>query len=318
MKKSFLPSTNTKTEKNTISITTYRAFFIALLLAKQPHSINEIIDKLKGNNILKYSCHKDTITNSINSLREAGFDIEKPKRSNNYNYILKSHPFKHKLTVDNTEMLTIIRNSLYHFNNYETILNVNSLINEIEAVTDNEEVKEIFSQTNILKNINFTLLADILNHCAEQTTAKIVYNSPINGNEELKIKPLKVVFENNRLYLWLYSYKYAEPSYLRIDKISSITKLQDDKSDISEKILNKVIYELTGEAAEKFLPLKNEIVIEKQLNKIIVQAEVINKFNFFQRIICFESECKIISPQNTIDEFKKHLDSILEIYENEH
>ena len=121
-------------KKKAISLTTYRALFIAKLLSLKAMNYDEIASALTKDKFLATSCHKDTILNSINSLRTAGFDISKPKPSNDYKFQLISHPLKFKLTQEQAEMLHLIRNSLYYQNNYELIFNVNDIYNKIKQI----------------------------------------------------------------------------------------------------------------------------------------------------------------------------------------
>ena len=108
----------------------------------------------------------------------------------------------------------------------------------------------------------------------------------------------------------MYSYKYNAPSYLRIDKISNIQKLlQSEESKV--KLTNFVEYEVCGNAAKNFIPKTEEIIIQSDINKIVVKANVINKFNFFQRIISFADECRILGPENIREEFVTHINTIL-------
>ena len=73
-------------KKKAISLTTYRALFIAKLLSHKDMSYDDIIISMSDDNLLSNTCHKDTILNSINSLRTVGFEIERPKPLNNYKY----------------------------------------------------------------------------------------------------------------------------------------------------------------------------------------------------------------------------------------
>ena len=75
-------------KKKAISLTTYRALFIAKLLSVKAQSYEEIMKAFANDTFLSSSCHKDTISNSINSLRLVGFEIEKPKPSNNFKFSL--------------------------------------------------------------------------------------------------------------------------------------------------------------------------------------------------------------------------------------
>lgn len=309
---------HTEFPKKAISLTAYRACFIALILAKSPKSLDEILAEFSKNKLLSKSCHKDTITNAINSLRIAGFEIEKPKPTNNYKYTLISHPFKFKISQEQANLLHLIRNSLSYQSNYEIIFKLNTIYDKILALSDCEKCIDTIECSNYFKNINLDLLNKILKFCNQKADARIIYNSPVNGKEELQIKTEKVVFENNRLYLWLYSYKYQMPAYFRVDKIYEIKPENlNTVLNIDIKLTNYVKYELSGNAAKKFMPKDDEIIIEKQLDKIIVQANVINRFNFFQHIISFGDNCKIVEPEYIKQDFACHLKSIMEVYTGE-
>ena len=309
-----LTTTNLK-DKKAISLTAYRALFIAKLLISTPKSTEEILKAFSKDKFLSKFCHKDTLTNSINSLRKVGFVIDKPKPSNNFKFVLKQTPFKLKISQDQAELLNIMRESLFYSNNYKLLFKINSTYQKITDLTYCPQNPEILEHSNHLKTIDPTLLNDILEICKDKATAKIIYKSPINGNEELIIKAEKVVFENKKLYLWLYSFKYKTPAYFRIDKISSIQRYsQKEKEEYN--LSTTVKYQLKGNAAQTFIPLENEIIIEKLIDTITIKAEVINTFNFFQRIIAFTDECTILEPQDLKDEYLNFVDSILGEYDN--
>ena len=298
-----------------ISLTAYRACFILFLLVDGPKSIDEILRAFSSDKLLFKSCHKDTVTISINSLRASGFVIEKPKPSNNYKLKLISHPFKFEISQEQAELLYLIRNSLSYQSNYELLFKLNKIFDKITAIGNCKNCIDTIERSNYFKTINPDILNSILRLCKTKSNARIIYNSPINGVEELKIKAQKVVFENNRLYFWLYSYKYHAPAYLRIDKITAV-KEENDIENENDKVslTNFVKYELTGEAAKKFIPKDDEIVIEKYTDRIIVRANVINKFNFFQHIIPFSDNCRILEPDYIKSEFIDHIKSIVEVY----
>lgn len=305
-----------KSTKKTISLTTYRALFIAKLLHQRPLSFDEITNMLSTDKFLSKSCHKDTISNSINSLREAGFNIEKPKPSNNFKFCLISQPFKINISQKQVEILNLIRNSLYYQNNYKIIFDLNKIYDKIKCLSNNENLIEYLESSNHLRNIDKDILEKLSILCNQKANAKIVYNSPVNKKESFSVKTEKIVFENNRLYLWCYTYKYNSLAYLRIDKISFVDKdTEISQSDIS--INNYIEYELTGNAAKKFIPREDETIIEKNSKKIVVRANVINKFNFHQRIMAYSEECKILSPQSAKELFIEHLNKIIGVYENE-
>ena len=80
---------------------------------------------------------------------------------------------------------------------------------------------------------------------------------------------------------------------------------------------NFVEYELVGNSAKNFIPKDEETIIYKDEKRIVVKSNVINKFNFFQRIISFAQECKILSPENMKAEYINHVNEIIGVYKNE-
>ncbi len=302
-------------KKKAISLTTYRALFVAKLLCIKPMSYEEILYAFSLDEFLVGACHKDTVLNTVNSLRKGGFEIEKPKPSNDYKFKLISHNFKININEEQIEALHLMRNSLYYQNNYKLIFEINQIYNKIIELSQTQDTIDKIEATNYLRYVDKKILNTCLKLCKEKADAKLHYSSPLYGNEPLKIRAEKVIFTDNRLYLWSYSYKYNMPCYLRIDKIKEIQK--DKVGDDSNIVLtNFVEYELTGNAVKKFIPKDEEIIVAQEKNRIVVKANVINKFYFFQRIISFADECKILSPENIRKDFVKHLDRVVGVYKN--
>lgn len=304
-----------ESKKKAISLTTYRALFVAKLLCVRPMSYEEILHAFSLDEFLQGVCHKDTVLNTVNSLRKCGFDIEKPKPSNDYKFKMISHNFKFDINDAQIDALHLMRSSLYYQNNYELIFDVNQIYDKIINLSQTEEAADRIEATNYLRHVDRKVLNTCLKLCKEKADACLYYSSPLYGNEPLKIRAEKVVFADNRLYLWSYSYKYNMPSYLRVDKIKEIKK---DKigDDANVVLTNFVEYELTGNAVKKFIPKDEEVIVSQEKERIVVKANVINKFYFFQRVIAFADECKILSPVNIRKDFVKHLNRVVGVYKN--
>lgn len=299
-------------KKRAISLTTYRAIYIAKLLTISPMSYDEIISALINDNFLFSSCHKDTILNSINSLRLAGFEIDGPTPANDYKFSLISHPLKMQFNGIQAEIMSLIRNSLYYQNNYELIFDINDVYNKIISFCNVADYVDLIEGSNNLRNIDKAILEECIDLSRKKGNAVLVYDSPTCGEERLRIKAEKIVFENNRLYLWLYSYKYNAVSYLRIDKIKKIEKEND--SSFNVKFVNIVEFELWGAAAKNFIPKEEEIIVSGDNDRIIVRVNFINKFNFYQRILSFAKECRILYPEDIRSGFIKYLSELIEDY----
>ena len=78
---------------NNISKTGYRALFLLKKLMESPKSREELLECFEQDIVIKNDISKDTITNTINTLRKAGCIISRPTQKTNNKYVLKSHPF---------------------------------------------------------------------------------------------------------------------------------------------------------------------------------------------------------------------------------
>ena len=69
-----------------------------------------------------------------------------------------------------------------------------------------------------------------------------------------------------------------------------------------------------GAAAKNFIPKEEEIIVSGDNDRIIVRVNFINKFNFYQRILSFSKECRILYPEDIRSGFIKYLSELIEDY----
>ncbi len=299
--------------KREISLTAYRAYFIFQLLLLKPMSKEEIIEYFKKDKFIDKEIHKDSVANSINNLRAVGCEIEKPKMSNNFKYSIISHPFKFLLTQPQIDIINFIRRSLYSQNDYELILKLNNIYDRIKEISQNPNMTEL-NNSDYLKKINHKILLQLVEFCKEKSLISMIYNSPVNKEEEIKIKCDKILLENKRLYLWGHLYKYNHTAYLRIDKILAVRKESVDNSKNKEIPFVTVQYKLIGDALKMFIPNADENIVEQSEEFLIVESKVINVFNFIQKVASFSQNCLILSPEEMKQEYLMHIEKTLEGY----
>ena len=96
-------------------------------------------------------------------------------------------------------------------------------------------------------------------------------------------------------------------SVTRIDKIKEVTTpiYNAPKSDVQnfDRPSVTVEYILKGSSAQTFVCNEYEEIIKKEESIITVRSHVKNKFNFYQRILSFGTDCKLLSPQSVQKEF---------------
>lgn len=307
-------------ENHNITKTGYRALFLLIQLIQQPLSRNELIGLLEENPILNKDFSKDTITNTINTLRKAGCIISRPSQKTQNKYVLKSHPFIIYLSPQHIKALQTFREGLIASGNWRLVFLLNNLYTKIAKLTKEECVAKTLKNNHPFKDIDIDIINNLILFIKTGKKARFIYTSPSSGAEELEFSPEYITFENQKLYVWGHNLKYDNFGYLRIDKIKEIAtpiyKAQNAAEDHFEKPVLKVEYILKGNSLQTFVCNEYEEIIEKSECTIKVAANVSNKFNFYQRILSFGTDCKILTPKSAQKELLNILNKIKTGYKN--
>jgi predicted DNA-binding transcriptional regulator YafY len=290
-------------------------------LLKSPKTRDELLDCLKKDIILKNECSKDSITNTINALRKVGCVISRPSLRTKNKYILKSHPFTKTLSKENIDALLTLRESITSLGDWQLLININNLYKKIANITTDKDSYEQLVYNHVLKNINLKILQELLISINLQKNLQITYYSPENGEERLEFIPNYISLENKKLYLWGYNKKYNNHSYLRIDRIRKINLIDffsQEKTQIPACCGGIIVkYRLKGLSALLYIDNPNETIIEKNQEpefSITIKETVNNKFNFFQKVLSYGTDCKILSPKEIQIDFLNTLKKIKSEY----
>lgn len=278
-----------------ISITGYRMLFILKLLLEKGRGIDEIIDILKDNPITSKSVSKDTVRLTIKSLKSIGCEILRPSKSTNFKYVLISHPFGLKLTEKDFELLLMLRGKYSLEIPYDKVFILNNLYEKLVSLTNNELLIQRTLDTNPLGNIDKKILAEFSSKKLNGKKINIEYISPEYGTENIDIIPEKITYENGKLYLSCYIFKYKTSSVLNMERIKKINSVDIFPSQKVDDFFD-VRYEVFGMSYMTFDVAENEKIIEDTKSSIVVEAKVNNEFLFVQRLLLFGSDFKIISP----------------------
>ena len=304
-----------KEEKNPwISLTGFRTLFILKLLLEKSRSVDELIEHLKNNKITNKSLSKDTVRLTINTLKSAGCEIQRPSKKNNFKYELKSHPFNLNLSKSETETFIKLREKFSEDLYWKDILVLNRLYEKIFSLTNNSDYINLVNETKPLSAINKNLLWELSSNKLTGKKIQINYLSTKNGEENLDIVPHKIKYENGKIYLWCYIFKYKMNNLLNIEKIKKINYVSTEKFNIEDNLYD-VTYKLCGLSMLDFQLKDYETILEKTPDYIIVKANVNNEFWFIQRLLQFCGDFKIISPDFFKEKLINKVKSIRKLYE---
>lgn len=301
-----------------ISKTGYRALILLFKLMEKAYTRDELILYLSKNKLFKKELPKDTITNTINTLKKAGCLISRPTLRTNNKYVLKYNPLKLTLKKEEVMALQTIRDSIISLGDWELLIQLNNFYAKLATYAPDKDCEDILLYAHPLININFKILNELILCAKFKHHANVAYLSPENGTEDLDFNPEYITFENRKLYVWGNCKKYKAFSYLRIDRIKRVNLVHFQETNTNTKSITKLVvtYRLKGYSAIMYIPTKTETVINQNENRSIldIQAKVTNKFSFVQRLLSFGTDCKIIEPTEFKQEFLETLKMIKEEY----
>lgn len=307
-----------------ISKTGYRALFVLFKLMELPRTRDEILELFSKDPILKHDISKDTVTITVNTLKKAGCIISRPSQRTSNKYVLKSHPFNLHFSMENIDALQALRESIITFQDLYLLIYLNNFYIKIAHLAPDEETKNILIYKHPLTEINYDILNELVIYARIKKPINICYDSPENKKENLDFIPEYLTFESEKLYVWGYCKKYDEFAYLRVDRIKRVnlvTAYSVPEENIEfKKPVETVVYKLKGYSALMYGENKEETVTYEDKDSeypLTISAEVSNRFNFFQRILSYGTDCLIISPESAKAELKEHLKNIKAGYENE-
>lgn len=284
-----------------ISKTGYRALFLLLKLLEAPRTRSEILECFKQDTFINSELTKDTVTNTINTLRKVGCVISRPNQRTNNKYVLTHHPFYPSLNEDQINAIHFIRNSVVESGDWELLISLNNFCFKLAKLVSDDSLKNILLYSHPMRNINMKLFDELLDCCKDKRDINIKYFSSKNGEEYFEFTPEQITMEFGKLYVWGYSKKYNEYSYIRIDKIRSIGifdsfNTKQNKNDYRVDSFD-VEFVLQGLSALLYEENGDEIFIENiDENKLKIKVCVNNKFSFYQRVLSYGKDCEIISP----------------------
>lgn len=305
-----------KNEVN-ISLTAYRALFVLALLMSKSQTRAQLIKELKNNPITEKSVSSDTLRVTINTLKLAGCKISRPTRGNSYTYNLLSHPFCFNFSDDDVEMLNCVRKNIAKFADWNLCFDINDFYDNV--------VNKVLSEQNVSKLKNSTLFSNIDKNILEFLTKSssynreviLTYDSSTNGLSDLRVVINKIFKDNDMLYLWCYSYKYDDYSYLRLDKIKAYKKISNRNIKTYKSTQIVVEYAIFGDSILSFKPAEKERIIKKTDKVIVVEAVAYSEFYMLQRLLSFGRDFFIISPESYKQKVLDKLNLISQEYCNE-
>lgn len=251
----------------------------------------EIISRLK--------IKEATFYKYIQLIKRAGFIIER----NNETYRLLG--FRNSIKVDKRDewMLSYL---MFIAQNYLTKQKSKIFIEKMTAIAQcisqeaylrirkkSKEIREEEYKKDIHKKIELFQNSINKNKVLEVKTKR---------NAILIIKPLKLSYDKEKVYLEFINKKDKKVQTLNIESFLKIEYLEN--FEFYSEIEKEIIFELKNKLANSYILKENERIIDKSQNKIVVGNSENNTNKLFKRLVRYDTYCKILFPKSTVDEFK--------------
>ncbi|MCR5261217.1 MAG: WYL domain-containing protein [Candidatus Gastranaerophilales bacterium] len=298
----FVIQDNQKYNYSNINITAYRAIKILKMLMEKPCSVNELIDSLQQDSITEKSVSDDTLRLTINSLKSVGCEIARPVPTNNYKYVLISHPFKYHISKAQARILLKIRQGFLQANDWKKVIEINNFYDKIADFFDDEEIKDLLCYKKPFFKINPTVLELLTKEKVLKKEIVFTYNVSSKKTDIVNITAENIFCERGKLYIMGWYPKRNTYSYFNAEKITEIHSVKPIANE-QEKPTQKVIYRLNKYAVPYFFKSDDETILMQNSKGCIVEAEVKSEFKIIQRILSFGSDCDVIEP----DDFKQKI-----------
>lgn len=302
-----------KTELNQISLTGMRSIVLVGLLIVKPRSLEEIRKTFIDLGIMENENSDDILRIDLNTLKVMGCEISRASRKTDFKYVLGKHPFTFKIKDDETKILKKVYNRIKENADILTLLDFDDLFKKIASHVGEEQAKEALLGISILKYYNIPLIRELLTDCKEHNTLDIIYKKPTSNNESRKeINAQKVVFQNDKVYLYGYDLEKQDTIILNIKRIRSIEgrRPQDENPELK---LKKVKFLLKNLRTEELL--ENEQIIETKENGYIIEGKYYADFIATQRVLSLGANCVVLEPVEFRNSVVNKVKEMRKIYE---
>ena len=297
---------------NQISLTGMRAIIILGLLIEAPRSLWEIKNKFVELGIMDKDASDDILRIDLSTLRKAGCEITRADVKTNFRYVLKKHPFTLILSEEEVSILKKIYKRVKECANIQRLLQYDELFRKIANFVNDEKIKEELYGISVLKGFDADIIKELSEDCKERRVVKLIYKSPdTNKESEKEIAALKLVFQNDKIYLYGYNHNNLESVILNVKRIKAILSRYLNKDDIEVKqVCVKFFLKNFGIAEVE----ENETITEKRDDGYIIEGKYHNEFIAMQRMLSFGANCIVLEPQEFREKIIQKYRNMKDIY----
>ena len=301
------------TDLNQISLTGVRAIALIGLLIVEPRSLEEIRQAFIDMKIMEESHSDDILRIDMNTIKAMGCDISRSSAKTDYKYVLSRHPFSLPVSDEIIKTFRRVYDKLKDKADIATLIEYDSLFKKVAPYIFDYDQREAFLGISAIRYFDTELLQELLD-CAENgEIVELAYVKPGTYGEKIKeILAQKVVFKNDKVYLYGYDVNKKDSVILSLKGIKRLISRKLSKKGFEPKTVN-VRFFLKDFGMDT---LENEeTIVSTEENGYIIEGKYFNDFVATQRILSLGSNCVVISPVEFKNSIISKLKEMRKIYE---
>ena len=165
---------------------------------------------------------------------------------------------------------------------------------------------------SVLKSFEPEFITNLIDDCRQNKTLKLVYYNPADKeSSEKEIAAERLVFQNDKVYLWGYDLSKKEAVTLNVKRIKKILSrvlgsggVEFKKTSVTFFLKNYGVTDIDD----------NETVIETCKDGVLIEGKYHNEFVAMQRILSFGADCTVRAPQEFREKVIQKLKDMRKIY----
>lgn len=304
-----------KVTYNLMSFTAFKSLLLFSQLLEGPKTYEDICNFFEEHPYVKEKLALDTLRVYITSLKRAGCEVVKKKTPAGLTYQIVSHPFEFKISDSQIKAIVKIYRILLKTATVSDILEFEIFMVSLAKKIESKELEDSIEKFSIFRNIDKTLVKNLIEHSKFNRRIKILYNSPKSDLKEISVVANSVVIIQNKLYLSGISLEYNHDVAYPIQRIKYIVSVDYDSDTSVEVNYITVGYELS--TLNPGIKLSdNERIVEIKDDSVIVEARTSNLFMMKRKILEYGALCTVLYPEEFREDIIDTLKNMRKEYRN--
>lgn len=301
-------------EEKYISLSGFRTLIVFQALLYAPKTLDEIKNIILRIDLTHEDLSDDAVRICINNLREAGCEITKATKTNDYKYTLISNPLEFDISYDEICVIKNVFQKILDTNSINDLEKFEAFVNKLISIVSNNETKEILSSLIIIGRLNPVIYKQIRNSCLKKSFVTMKYlTAGSEVSKEIKIFCNNLFIRSEKIYFDGFSPQNNKNQFFLVDRIEQI--ISEEKSEMQIEMKDYcAICEIYD---EDYKPQENETVLNRCKKYCIVKFTENNSFILRQKILHFADLCKVIYPIDLQKRIKNILEETRKVYDKQ-